>query len=309
VVVPETSEKKSTFIEGLQKYLDEWRLLTTRLHVVEPNYVPLKLKAQLYLEEGVNPKIVGDKAKSEVEKFFHPLNSETYWNGKGWPFGQNVYISELYQLLDRLPGVDYVRGVNLEVSSATTTEFKKESKVGSIQIAVYQTEGFAVGNMIRIDPSSSDQEYHIIAEVSSDGFKLVQKLEKNHALGTTVVNLKNYDVVEKSTDNSQLLVNRVDGLAVGDKIRIFADSVPKDVKIKEIDDNKRIILEQSLDRAIDTRPVFQIQSWREVRTADNSLTSIILNDNELVAVQVDNNSFTMMEQRGGEWKPITNQAE
>jgi len=239
VVVPETLKEKEAFIEGLKKYLDEWRLLTTRLHVVEPNYVPLKLKAQLYLEEGANPKKVGDNAKSEVENFFHPLNSQTYWNGKGWPFGQNVYISELYKLLDRIPGVDYVRGVNLEVSDATTTELTKKSDANSSQLTLKQTTGFVKDDRIRIDPSSSDQEYHIIAKVSGDEITLVQKLEKNHALGTKVV-----------------LVHR-----------------------------------------------------REQLTDDNSLTSIILNDNELVAVQLDKNSFTMMEQRGGEWKPITNLAE
>ncbi len=239
VVVPETPKEKEAFIEGLQKYLDEWRLLTTRLHVVEPNLVPLKLKAQLYLEDGANPKTVRDQAKSEVEKFFHPLNSETYWNGKGWPFGQNVYISELYKLLDRIPGVDYVRGVNLEVSDATTTEITKKSDANSSQLTLKQTTGFVKVDRIRIDPSSSVQEYHIIAVVSGDEFTLVQKLEKNHAQGTKVVK-----------------VHR-----------------------------------------------------REQLTDDNSLTSIILNDNELVAVQVDNNSFTMMEQRGGEWKLITNQAE
>lgn len=172
VVVPESKEKEpkptQELSNALMKYLNEWRLLTTRLHIVAPDYVHLKIRARLYLEDGANPKTVRDKAIMEVENFFAPLNSHTYWNGKGWPFGQNVYISELYQLLDRLPGVDYVQEVTLEVFGATKTK--------------------------------------------------------------------------------QL-------------------------------------------------------------TDDNSLTSIILNDNELVAVQVDNNSFTMMEQRGGEWKPITNQAE
>ncbi|MEG4495034.1 hypothetical protein [Microcoleus sp. D3_18_C4] len=180
VVVPETSGETSAFIKDLQEYLDEWRLLTTRLHVVEPNYVTLKLKAQLYLEEGANPTKVGHKAKSEVENFFHPFNSHTHWNGKGWPFGQNVYFSELYQLLDRLPGVDYVRGINLEVPDATTTELTKTSDANSSQLTL---------------------------------------------------------------------------------------------------------------------------------TDDNNLTSIILNDDELVAVQVDRNSFTMMEHKGGEWKPITNLTE
>jgi Baseplate J-like protein len=172
VVVPESIEKEpkptQELTKALMEYLDEWRLLTTRLHIVAPDYVHLKIRAQLYLEDGANPFTVPDKAIKEVENFFAPLNSHTYWDGEGWPFGQNVYISELYQLLDRLPGVDYVRGVNLEVSGATKT--------------------------------------------------------------------------------------------------------------KQLTDN-------------------------------NNLTSIILNDNELVAVQVDNNSFTIMEQRGGEWKPINNQAE
>jgi hypothetical protein len=31
----------------------------------------------------------------------------------GWPFGRNVFISEIYQLLDQLPGVDYVTEVTL----------------------------------------------------------------------------------------------------------------------------------------------------------------------------------------------------
>lgn len=118
VVVPETSEKEpkptKALTKALKEYLEEWRLLTTRLHIVGPDYVRLKIRAQLYLEDGANPKTVRDKAKEEVEKFFNPLNSAPYWDGKGWPFGRNVYVSELYQLLDRMPGVDYVQGVELK---------------------------------------------------------------------------------------------------------------------------------------------------------------------------------------------------
>lgn len=164
VVVPETSEEKSKFIEQLQNYLDERRLLTTRLHVVEPNYVHFKVKAQLFLEDGANPGEVRKKAIDEVRVFFHPLESGSYWNGKGWLFGRNVYVSELYQVLDGIPGVDYVQEVTLEVS----------------------------------------------------------------------------------------------------------------------------------------------EPWREERTTDNSLTSIILDDYELVAVEVDENSFTIKERWGGEWRLTTN---
>jgi len=122
VVVPETSGDRANFTKGLKDYLDEWRLLTTRLHVVEPDYVKLKITAELYLEDGAKPKTVRDNALKEVKDFFDPLTSGQYWDGKGWPFGQNVYVSELYQLLDRIPGVDYVEEVKLEVSGDATAK-------------------------------------------------------------------------------------------------------------------------------------------------------------------------------------------
>jgi len=122
VVVPETSEDKSNVMQGLRNELDKWRLLTTRLHVVEPDYLPLKITAKLYLEDGAKPKTVRDDTLKEVKDFFAPLKSGKYWDGKGWPFGQNVYVSELYQLLDRIPGVDYVEEVSVNLSGAATAE-------------------------------------------------------------------------------------------------------------------------------------------------------------------------------------------
>ena len=39
-------------------------------------------------------------------KFFHPLIGGV--DGSGWPFGREVYVSEVYQIVDSLPGVDFV---------------------------------------------------------------------------------------------------------------------------------------------------------------------------------------------------------
>lgn len=46
--------------------------------------------------------------------FFAPLHSPKYWQGKGWPFGRSVYLSELYKLLDELEGVDYVKNLQIK---------------------------------------------------------------------------------------------------------------------------------------------------------------------------------------------------
>jgi len=41
-----------------------------------------------------------------LKQFLDPLaGGETR---EGWPFGRNVFVSEIYQLLDTLPGIDYV---------------------------------------------------------------------------------------------------------------------------------------------------------------------------------------------------------
>jgi hypothetical protein len=41
-----------------------------------------------------------------LKEYFDPLVGGEL--KKGWPFGRNVYVSEIYQLLDQLPGIDYV---------------------------------------------------------------------------------------------------------------------------------------------------------------------------------------------------------
>ena len=38
-------------------------------------------------------------------------------DGKGWPFGRNVFVSEMYSLLDQLPGVDYVTAITLTTAT------------------------------------------------------------------------------------------------------------------------------------------------------------------------------------------------
>ena len=109
---------------ALWKYLDERRLVTTRHHVVEPDYVPVKITAQLWLMDGADSQNVRTRAVEQVRQFFDPL--EGGLDGKGWPFGRSVYISEVYSLLDSVDGVDYV------------TEVKLNDEVAAIALQEYQ---------------------------------------------------------------------------------------------------------------------------------------------------------------------------
>src|ERR1044072_4111536 len=77
-------------------YLERRKLLTTRLHVVEPRYVGLSLKATLQLKPGAleraatgvplekQPKGVTELAVEALTKFFDPLRGGGRATGAGW---------------------------------------------------------------------------------------------------------------------------------------------------------------------------------------------------------------------------------
>lgn len=104
-------------LTALWAFLDERRLLTTRHHVVAAEYVPLKIEAQIVLEKGARLAEVRSRIEASIRHFFHPLTGGA--EGTGWPFGRSIYISEVYELLDDVPGVNYIEEVNLQVMYPT----------------------------------------------------------------------------------------------------------------------------------------------------------------------------------------------
>jgi hypothetical protein len=141
VIVPEgkNRELSQRLKEGLKSFLDQRRLLTTQLHVVSYQPKSVKLKAALVLADGVNPELVQKQAIAALQQFFQPTRdaANPYWNGEGWPFGRGVYLSELYQLLDQLPGVDYVTPYP---ASGTLTSLLFEGDVESQEIVLADNE-------------------------------------------------------------------------------------------------------------------------------------------------------------------------
>lgn len=111
VVVPDAPETELqpqptlALRAALWKWLDQRRLLTTRHHIIAPDYVPVHITAQLRLERGAQADAVHQRSISALQAFFHPLR---------WEFGRSVYLSEVYQLFDQVSGVDYVPNVTLQ---------------------------------------------------------------------------------------------------------------------------------------------------------------------------------------------------
>ncbi len=135
VVLPRSkSSNTENLRKTLKKFLDQRRLITTRLHVVDPQYVKIKVAATLFLYDDADFRLVQAEATQRIIDFFDPLDSQEYWQGKGYPFGADIYISELYQLFDNLPGVDYVEDVQLAEFDEQRQQFNTQNQLIGISL-------------------------------------------------------------------------------------------------------------------------------------------------------------------------------
>ena len=87
----------------VSQYLEPRRLLTTRVHVVGPRFVNISVHVNLALKADAVVATVKQEVLNRLKQFLNP---------QAWPFGRNVYVSEVYRLLDRIPGVDFVTKVD-----------------------------------------------------------------------------------------------------------------------------------------------------------------------------------------------------
>lgn len=113
IILPKVANAESLPIPGdelLQKvlaYIDPRRLLTTQVYVVKPRYFAFRIQIKLRLKPDAEENKVKNRAIADLKKFFHPLGIGK--EATGWIFGRDIYVSEIYELLDRVEGVDYVQ--------------------------------------------------------------------------------------------------------------------------------------------------------------------------------------------------------
>jgi len=120
IVVPRSPKLLSIpsagFLKAVYRHLDERRLLTTELFVLPPVYVGVSVKATVVKKQEYLQDTVKAKVSERLNKFLHPTKGGP--NGEGWPFGRPVYVSEIYEAIGGVEGVDYVKNVSLRKEGA-----------------------------------------------------------------------------------------------------------------------------------------------------------------------------------------------
>jgi predicted phage baseplate assembly protein len=96
---------------AVMRFLSRRRLIGTRVVVVGPRYLEIAVRASVRLLAGVDPASLRERIVAALDRFFHPLAGGP--DGEGWPFGRDVYRSEVLQVIDEVPGVDHVLSLEL----------------------------------------------------------------------------------------------------------------------------------------------------------------------------------------------------
>ena len=120
-------------IQSAKDFLEPRRLITTRVHVVSPRYVPVGVRLTIVLMPDEVERTMRPRVVEAIQRFLDPLIGGP--DGDGWPFGRNVYVSEIYQLLDLLPGVDYVTRTGGQ-DELTAAEARRRRPVAGKLVAV-----------------------------------------------------------------------------------------------------------------------------------------------------------------------------
>ena len=112
---PEQLELPGPMINSLKAYLDERRLLTTRLDVRSPSYQWVTVKVKLRANPGADAEEVQSEVLRRLYRFINPLTGGA--DGKGWPFDRDLYVSDVYQCLQGTPDVQFIRAVEVYKAS------------------------------------------------------------------------------------------------------------------------------------------------------------------------------------------------
>lgn len=118
IIVPRSNSNKPVpsleLAACVQGYLAARSLPTLNLRVTPPMYLRVGVRVEIALARLEDAADVERRVFQALSSFLHPLSGGL--DGKGWDFGREPHASDVYALLERLPGVDHINMLAVEES-------------------------------------------------------------------------------------------------------------------------------------------------------------------------------------------------
>jgi predicted phage baseplate assembly protein len=115
---------------GVAEHLDARRTIGARVLVQAPSYVSISVVASMRARPRFNAQRLEVAALEALYGYFHPVRGGP--DGAGWPFGRAVVGGEVYAVLQRLRGLDFVEDVRLYPANPLTE--KREPRTERIAL-------------------------------------------------------------------------------------------------------------------------------------------------------------------------------
>ncbi len=95
--------------QSVQRYLDEYRLLTVRVDIREPQYSWIAVEVAAVAAADADPERVRADIERQLYRFLNPIVGGP--TGNGWPFGRDLYPSDVYACLQGVRGIDFIESL------------------------------------------------------------------------------------------------------------------------------------------------------------------------------------------------------
>ncbi len=115
-IVPEQLSPSAEILGAVQSYLSERCLIGSRMEVRAPQYIWLSAQVRLRVRARSDSRLEAEVQRLAAEALYRYLNPFIGGpEGSGWPFGRDLHVSEIFALLQRVPNVEFVDEVQVNV--------------------------------------------------------------------------------------------------------------------------------------------------------------------------------------------------
>lgn len=134
-IAPESLNLSAELRDAIQEYLDERRLLSTQLSVAAPAYQWVQTEVRFRPNRNAQPETVREAVEARLFSFLNPLIGGP--DGTGWPFGRDLFVSDIMAALLAVPGVDFVRSVKLFPVTYANGQFMRGEEVVELPVVTH----------------------------------------------------------------------------------------------------------------------------------------------------------------------------
>jgi len=108
-------------VKALADFIDERRLLTTKVDIRPPAYQWVASRVKLRATPGASRNDVEQEVLARLYQYLNPLSGGP--DGKGWPFGRDLFASDVYQCLQGVPNVQFIRSLDMYTARSNGEPF------------------------------------------------------------------------------------------------------------------------------------------------------------------------------------------